>query len=212
MKWIENLEKYNISFNIHILQKNDSIIIPKKFHKNEAKTIYIVNGLIQILKTFTNGENVCTELLYKNHFFSKTILHCKQRTYYYYKAIAIKKTVILTIPMKELIANINKANKKYLPYHFLNYQHNSDIIEILSHRSTKKRLTQLLLIFAKQFGKLIQNNIIIPFYLSHYTIGTIIGSQRVTVNRIMNNLKKARIINYDKQQIVIYSIIRLIET
>ena len=212
MKWIKHLEQYNISFNIHILHRNDSIIIPKIFHEHEAHAIYIVDGLIQLLKIFTNGENICTELLYKHNFFNKIELNCQKKINYYYKAIAIKKTIILIIPIKKLIKNTSITYKTDLWYKFLNYKYNNNhIAEILSHRNTKKRLIQLFLILIKKFGKLTKHNIIIPFYLSHYTLGTITGSQRVTINRIMNNLKKNNIINYNKQQIIIYSIVKLIQ-
>lgn len=214
MKWIENLEQYNISFNMHVLQKNDSIIISQILYEHEAQTIYIVDGLIQILKIFTNGETICTELLYKHNFCNKVEFHHNKKINYHYKAIATKKTIIITIPTKKLITYINQSNRIYQWHPFLIHKHNNNIVEILSHRNTKKRLIQVLLILAKQFGKLIKhsNSIIIPFCLSHYTLGTITGSQRVTINRIMSKLKKEHIINYNKQQIIIYDIIKLIQS
>ncbi len=92
-----------------------------------------------------------------------------------------------------------------------NYNTKNEIISILSHRNTKKRIIQLLMILMKQFGQIKNNQIIIPFHLSHQTIAIIAGSQRITVNRIMNKLKQSGIVSYNKKSLIIYSVTKLIQ-
>jgi len=120
-------------------------------------------------------------------------------------------TVIATIPSQILNEKIKKNIICFQEFQIVYNTKNNDITNILVYKNTKKRVIQLLLTISKQFGKIKPKYIIIPFYLSHQTIATITGSQRITINRIMYRLKKKRIINYDKQKILIYSIVELIQ-
>lgn len=209
MKWLEYLENCNISFKIHILQKYDCILIPGT--KSDYQVLYILDGLMEILQIFTNNEKICVQLLHKNSIFKNFKYDHINTTNYYYKAVAITKTALVTVPCRYLI---NKINKKpnILSNFLLNQQKdNHDIIHILSHKNTKKRIIQLLLTLAKSFGHYSNGNVIIPFCVPHYVIGNITGSQRANISKIMNYLKKNRIIYYDKQKIILYNIIKLIE-
>lgn len=207
MKWLANLENNNIPFCIHILQKNDCLIIPKIIEKKQIA--YIVDGFMKIVKIFTNGENICIHLLYKKDIIPTIKINIKQHNNYYYKIVAITKTVIATIPSKILNERLKKNIIYFQEFQTIYNKTNNDIANILVYKNTKKRVIQLLLTISKNFGKIKPKYIIIPFYLSHQTIATITGSQRITINRIMYALKKKRIINYDNQKILIYSIIKL---
>ena len=208
MKWLRYLETHNISFNIHILNKEDSILIDKN-----NKIIYIIEGLMQTLQVFTNKEILCTQLLYSNQILGEYLL--KKNSFYrtnnhYYKFVALTKTIILTANKKELITKGGESDNLV---HFLSYSkmtYNKGIITIMSHKNTKKRLIQFLFILIERLGIFIDNKFLIPLNLSHYTIATVIGSQRITVNKIMNELKKKRILSYDNQKISITKIIQLI--
>jgi len=209
MKWLADLEKKNIPFSIHILQKNDSLIIPETLNKSHV--IYIIDGFMQILKIFTNGEKICMNLLYKKQIIPTIKNNVKQNSNYYYKIVAITKTVIATIPSQIFNEKIKKDIICFQEFQIIYSKTNNDITNILIYKNTKKRVIQLLLTISKHFGKIKTKYIIIPFHLSHQTIATITGSQRITINRIMHELKKKRIINYDNQKILIYSLIKLIE-
>nr|YP_009541675.1 global nitrogen transcriptional regulator [Synarthrophyton chejuense]AYR05684.1 global nitrogen transcriptional regulator [Synarthrophyton chejuense] len=202
MIWLEYLESINTYFNIEILQPNDSIIKTKILNDNQV--IIILDGFIKILKVFTNGEVICTQLLQKDHIIK---LKNSKNSFvnYYYTATAITKTVILTTNITEL----KKKNIKIGKFSYYNFSKNNSMIQILCHKNTKKRIAQLLLILSKEFGKIQKHNIIIPFYISHNTLSQIIGSQRVNVTRIMNELKEKRIINYNNQQVTIYNVLKL---
>ena len=207
MKWLTELEYYNIYFNLYILDTNDAIILSNTTDNNQL--ICILDGFMQTLKIFTNGERICTQLLYKNNAINTMHFHLNSKPTYHYKAIAITKTVIITIPIKKLKKKANKAFK--IINNFKVLQQNYDIIHILSHKSVKRRIIQLLLILIKHFGQILDHYITIPFYISHYTIANITGSQRITINRIMSSFKQSQIIHYDNQKLIIYSILQLIQ-
>lgn len=192
MTLLINLEKYNISFNIIILEKNDCIL--SKLNKN-TQLFYILNGFMQKLQIFTNNEAICLQLLENKDIIidkKKDLLYYKKINYYY-KVIALKRTIILTINRKEFIKKLegNQDLLKIIKAPQLN-KHNI-MLSIMAHKNTKKRLIQLLLILIKNFGIFTKSQLIIPMKLSHYDIATIIGCQRVTINKIMSQLKKNRL-------------------
>ena len=208
MKWLTLLEKHNIPFTIHILEKDDCFIINHITHK--IKVIYLLDGFMQILQVFTNGEKICKQLIYSNSIVQNTNINTNKINTYYYKAVAITKTVVMSVPKKILEKTLK--NNNILTQDFqITYRHpNNDIIKILIYKNTKKRVFHLLLILSKHFGKFENNYIVIPFYLSHFMIANITGSQRITINRIMSKLKQDGIINYNHKYIFIYQIVKLI--
>lgn len=213
MKWLFDLEHYNIAFNINILRKNESIIA--SYSKIPNKRLYILDGYMQKMQIFTNGETLNLQLLYSNDTFTDTHKLNVQRggkKNYHHQFRALTKTILIVINEYEFMQKTKKLQKSLniLNDRDLNKDKNNEMIKILSHKNTKKRLIQLLLLLIKHFGTITEYNICLPFSLSSYTIASIIGSQRVTVNRIMNRLKP-EIIYYDKNQILIIDLVKLIE-
>lgn len=209
MKWIEYLENKNVPFNLHILEPNDSIIFPPSSENDDF--ILVVYGLVILLKIFTNGETICKQILSKDHRFFYRYNSSLRGYTYYYRATAIIKTGILTCSLKGIYKNyITKSISTKFLYHF-QYTNYTNIISILCNRNTKKRIVQLLLQLAQEFGKYKNNIITIPFHLSHQTISLIIGSNRINVTRIMNKLKQKKVISYNKKELIIHSIVRLIQ-
>lgn len=215
MEWIEYLENNNISFNIYILEIGDSFIFYKRSQKQQL--IIILNGLIKLINIFTNGEIICTKLLHKYNTIPYDTIKSYQKTNNYYKANAIIKTAILTIPLDKF--EFYKKQKKNMSMEFFRLLHfigskqqeTNLMIQILCHRNTKKRIIHLLLLLAKEFGHLKNNEILIPFCISHNTIGIIIGSQRANVTRIMNYFKDRNIISYNKPYTIIHNLLKLIQ-
>nr|YP_007878179.1 global nitrogen transcriptional regulator [Calliarthron tuberculosum]AGA63790.1 global nitrogen transcriptional regulator [Calliarthron tuberculosum] len=215
MTWIKYLEYKNIPFNIYILENNDCIIFHTKSKFNHL--MIILDGLIQVLQIFTNGETICTRLLTKDNIIPNFLSQTSNKLTYYYKATAIIKTAIMIVPFNILNKNIKLNNlsiqKLIKLYIYESKNQNTNLmIQIFCHRNTKKRIIYLLLILSKTFGKLKNHEIIIPFYISHNTISMITGSQRVNVTRIMNHLKNNKIISYNKQNLRIYNLLQLIQS
>lgn len=206
MRWLKELENYNISFHAYILQKQDSIFIHDSQKKNQI--IYVADGLIQVLKIFTNNERICSRLIHKDQIIKSSSIKKKQKRNHYYLIEAVKKTTIITIPLTE--CSIKKSNRKKIFFTNIHEEY-SEIIGILSHKNTKMRIIQLVLITAKRCGHISNNRIIVPIYLPHQTIAAIIGSQRVTVSRCMSSLKQEGLIEYSSKSIIIRSITKLIK-
>lgn len=205
MEWLKELENCNISFHMHVLQKQDAIFMQSTDRNNQI--IHILDGFIQLIQVFTNSEKVCVKLLHKR----QTIINKKNKTKkcsHYYLLVAIAKTTIITIPSEEF--NKKKERIKLLSLIQLQRNEKDKVIDILSHRNTKKRVVQLLITLTKQFGQIKKQKITLPLDLPHETIAIITGSQRITISRVMNKLKKNGIINYSDRDIIICSIAKLI--
>lgn len=207
MKWLKKLENCNISFHIHILDKEDFIVIKKG--NEEKHIIYIVDGLMKLIKVFSNSEKICVELL---HSYQAAVTYgSSSRTGNYCNILtAVTYTKIVTISAKEInkirVSRVNEIVQNIMHQQNKNYQ----IASILSHRNTKKRIIQLIMILAKQFGQIKGQVIMIPFHLSNQAIADIIGSQRGTVNKIINELRKNKSIKYSSKNVIICSLARLI--
>lgn len=211
MKWLNKLEDYNLSFKVKIIYKNDCIIADKNL--DEHKILVILDGFMQKIKTFTNGETITLKLLYSTDVFTNTYIEIRSpclKTNYYYKFKALTDTIIIVLNRKELDKKTKKHYSKSFLLHEIYHYENNDILKILAHQNIAKRIIQLLLILTQHFGKVRKDKIYIPFNLSQNNIANIVGSQRVTVNRIMNKFKP-NILYYDDKQIIIFNIIQLIQ-
>ncbi len=212
MKWLNKLENYNLSFKVKIIYKNDCIIADRQ--STEHKILFILDGFMQKVKIFTNGEMITLKLLYNTDIFTNIKPEIKSpysKTNYYYQFKALTDTIIIVLNKKELDKQTKKDYFKPSLLHEIYYDENDDILKILAHQNITKRIIQLLLILIQHFGRIRKNKICIPFNLSQNNIANIIGSQRVTVNRIMNKFKP-NIIYYDDKQIIIFNIIHLIQS
>lgn len=206
MKWLKKLKDWNISFQVHELQKEDFIVLQTASGKQNA--IYILDGVAQLMQVFTNKEKICIKLLLNNQVAIN--YGALNQSNYCNTVLAITKTKIITAAHQEIWDKLAKdtdkfaQNVSYIP----NEQY--EITNILSHRNTKKRIVHLLIILIKQFGEITGRKITIPFNLSHQTIADITGSQRITVNKIMSKLKSRCIINYGNKSIIIHNLAELI--
>jgi len=208
MKWLNTLESSNASFHMHILHKEEFILL-----QNRSKyeyMIYVLEGYAQLLRVFTNSEKVCLQILrsnqiiisHKNSITAEN--HCDL-------IIAITKMRLVTTPLVKSTGKAKRNMALLIKTAIGKGNITDEIVSILSHRNTKKRIVQLLMILTKQFGQTKGTGIIIPIHLTHQAIAEITGSQRITVSRVMASLKRNRIINYNSKHIIVYSITRLIQ-
>ena len=207
MRWLRKLEDSNLSFYIHQLKERDAILTNNQ--KNNKQIIYILEGTMKLLKVFSNNEKICVRLVHRNEIINCSEFNLLQVGKYYYSLTAVTYSIIATMQTKEF--KIKTKKKLQASMYTLKYLNHNSIIYILSHRNTKKRSVQMLLILMQKLGQIRDQKAIIPFHLSHQTIAAITGSQRVTVNRVMNNLKQNGIISYGNKRIITHHITRLIQ-
>ncbi len=183
MKYIYYLSKLKISYYIYELHIGDSIIFPNNSYVH--KYFIILDGLIYLSKNFTNHNSLSIAILSNNH-----IIYNKYHnliTHYYYKILALKKTYIISLNKNEIYKN-NKLNTYFINSYELTIDKYTKMNDILANKSVKYRLLQFLFFLSKEFGIINQQYIHIPFIISKYQIGMIIGSNQNTINKIIQNL------------------------
>ena len=77
-------------------------------------------------------------------------------------------------------------------------------IESLTHKDIYSKLVNFLSILCEDFGVIGGNGITIDLHLSHQDIADAIGSTRVTITRIIGELKKLGLLTIDQKKIVIF--------
>ena len=198
--WINVFKNSNLSFRIYIIDKNESIIFHSKFNTNYS--IVVLDGLMQILQIFTNGETICQKLINEQEIISNCFF-IFYNEYSYYKGKALTKTVIAILKSTQILINTyHKPSQLYS---------NTFMTSILSYRSTKKRIIHLILHIAYMFGHFCKTSIIIELEITHKDISMITGSQRTNVTKIIKILKKKNIIGYQRKKLIIHDLMRLIK-
>ncbi|MCG8364060.1 MAG: helix-turn-helix domain-containing protein, partial [Pseudanabaenales cyanobacterium] len=83
------------------------------------------------------------------------------------------------------------------------------MIETLAHRDMGSRLVSFLLILCRDFGIPSQDGITIDLKLSHQAIAEAIGSTRVTVTRLLGDLRQEGMISIHKKKITVHDPVNL---
>jgi CRP/FNR family transcriptional regulator, global nitrogen regulator len=79
------------------------------------------------------------------------------------------------------------------------------MIETLAHRDMGSRLVSFLLILCRDFGVPGQDGVTIDLKLSHQAIAEAIGSTRVTVTRLLGDLRDQEMISITKKKITVHN-------
>jgi global nitrogen regulator NtcA len=83
------------------------------------------------------------------------------------------------------------------------------MIETLAHRDMGSRLVSFLLILCRDFGVPTNEGIRIDLKLSHQAIAEAIGSTRVTVTRLLGDLREDKMISIYKKKITVHNPVAL---
>nr|YP_009297141.1 global nitrogen transcriptional regulator [Porphyridium sordidum]AOM66484.1 global nitrogen transcriptional regulator [Porphyridium sordidum] len=78
------------------------------------------------------------------------------------------------------------------------------LLDILIYKESHKRFRALLLLLAKNIGIYTKFGIVITYSLSYQDIADIVGSNRVTITRIINDLNYYKIISIYKRKLILH--------
>jgi CRP/FNR family transcriptional regulator len=83
------------------------------------------------------------------------------------------------------------------------------MIETLTHRDMSSRLVSFLLVLCRDFGMPGEVGITIDLRLSHQAIAEAIGSTRVTITRLLGDLRSSGLVKIDRKKITVLDPIAL---
>nr|YP_009391326.1 global nitrogen transcriptional regulator [Dipterocladia arabiensis]ARW59470.1 global nitrogen transcriptional regulator [Dipterocladia arabiensis] len=201
MKWINNFSNLQISYYIYKLNKGDKIICNNK--SNYDKSIIILYGITYLFKTLNNKQIFPLAILNKNNIIHLDKYHVNKKINY--QLIAFETTYLISFSYKNITNKTHLNNNlllKIITSQELTKKNYEIMINILKHKYIKYRIIQLLLLLSLKFGVINEKEIMIPFSLSQKNLAIITESNKITVNKIINELCKKMLIRYSAKKII----------
>jgi global nitrogen regulator NtcA len=183
------------------------------FPGDPAERFYLlVRGAVKLSRVYEAGEEITVALLRENSIFGVLSLITGDRSDRFYHSVAFTPVELLSVPIEQ----VEKALKEdpELPLILLRglssrILQTEMMIETLAHRDMGSRLVSFLLILCRDFGAPSAEGVTIDLKLSHQAIAEAIGSTRVTVTRLLGDLRRQKMISISKKRITVHNPIEL---
>jgi CRP/FNR family transcriptional regulator, global nitrogen regulator len=183
------------------------------FPGDPAERVYfLVKGAVKLSRVYEAGEEITVALLRENSVFGVLSLITGHRSDRFYHAVAFTPVELLSVPIEQ----IEKALYEDPELSMLMLQGLSSrilqtemMIETLAHRDMESRLMSFLLILCRDFGVPTIDGITIDLKLSHQAIAEAIGSTRVTVTRLLGDLRQEKMISIHRKKITVHNPVTL---
>ncbi len=183
------------------------------FPGDPAERVYfLIRGAVKLSRVYEAGEEITVALLKENSVFGVLSLITGQSSDRFYHAVAFTPVELLSAPIDQ----VEQALKQNPELSMLMLQGLSSrilqtemMIETLAHRDMGSRLVSFLLILCRDFGVPTTDGIKIDLKLSHQAIAEAIGSTRVTVTRLLGDLRQEQMISIHKKKITVYNPVAL---
>lgn len=183
------------------------------FPGDPAERVYfLVKGAVKLSRVYEAGEEITVALLRENSVFGVLSLITGHRSDRFYHAVAFTPVELLSVPIEQ----VEKALKEDVDLSMLMLRGLSSrilqtemMIETLAHRDMGSRLVSFLLILCRDFGVPSSDGITVDLKLSHQAIAEAIGSTRVTVTRLLGDLRQNQMISIHRKKITVHNPVAL---
>jgi CRP/FNR family transcriptional regulator, global nitrogen regulator len=179
------------------------------FPGDPAERVYfLLKGAVKLSRVYEAGEEITVALLRENSVFGVLSLITGHRSDRFYHAVAFTTVELLSVPIEQM----EKAMKEdpELPMVLLRglssrILQTEMMIGAFAHRDMGSRLVSFLLILCRDFGVPNSNGVTVDLKLSHQAIAEAIGSTRVTVTRLLGELRDQNMISIYKKKITVHN-------
>ncbi len=172
---------------------------------SEKEAVYFIReGIVKTYKTDADGHEQIVSILKNNDMFPHTGLF-NQRPYPA-TAEAIVDTRLLAIPVhmfEPLMLSTPSIALKMMRVMGDIIRELQEKLQMLTGQDAKHRVLSFLLKLAEQHGKQEGGRITIELPMTHQEFASTVGTTRETINRLLNQLVKADILQVDRSRIVI---------
>jgi CRP/FNR family transcriptional regulator, global nitrogen regulator len=179
------------------------------FPGDPAERVYFLQkGAVKLSRVYEQGEEITVALLRENSVFGVLSLITGQKADRFYHAVAFTPVELLSVPIEQVEKALKENPElsmwmlKGLSTRILQTEM---MIETLAHRDMGSRLVSFLLILCRDFGVPESGGITIDLKLSHQAIAEAIGSTRVTVTRLLGDLRQDNMISINKKKITVHN-------
>ena len=179
---------------------------------DSATHIYmVVNGRVKIGHYLENGEEVLTAILTKGEIFGELAMAGEEKRRDFSQAM--EETAICpltTSELKALMLEDKELSFKILKLIGLRIMKLERKLELLVFKDARTRIIEFLKDAASWKGRKVGFETMIQTRLTHKDIASLTGTSRQTVTTILNDLKEKNIINFNRKQILIRDLERLV--
>jgi CRP/FNR family transcriptional regulator, global nitrogen regulator len=183
------------------------------FPGDPAERVYLLQkGAVKLSRVYEAGEEITVSLLRENSIFGVLSLITGTKSDRFYHAVAFTPVEILSVPVEQM----EKAFRENPELAVLILQslatrilQTEMMIETLAHRDMGSRLVSFLLILCRDFGVPASEGVTIDLKLSHQAIAEAIGSTRVTITRLLGDLRDSNAISIHKKKITVHNPVSL---
>ncbi len=194
---------------VEAFERNKTIFFPG----DPAERVYfLLKGAVKLSRVYEAGEEITVALLRENSVFGVLSLLTGNKSDRFYHAVAFTPVELLSAPIEQ----VEQALKENPELSMLMLRGLSSrilqtemMIETLAHRDMGSRLVSFLLILCRDFGIPCADGITIDLKLSHQAIAEAIGSTRVTVTRLLGDLREKKMISIHKKKITVHKPVTL---
>lgn len=194
---------------VEVYERGKTIFFPG----DPAERVYfLLKGAVKLSRVYEAGEEITVALLRENSVFGVLSLITGHRSDRFYHAVAFTPVELLSVPIEQ----VEKALKEDPDLSMVMLRGLSSrilqtemMIETLAHRDMGSRLVSFLLILCRDFGVPGPEGITIDLKLSHQAIAEAIGSTRVTVTRLLGDLRDQKMISIYKKKITVHNPVML---
>jgi global nitrogen regulator NtcA len=183
------------------------------FPGDPAERVYfLLKGAVKLSRVYEAGEEITVALLRENSVFGVLSLITGHRSDRFYHAVAFTPVELLSSPIEQVEQSLkNNPELAILMLKGLSSRilQTEMMIETLAHRDMGSRLVSFLLILCRDFGVPTSDGIRIDLKLSHQAIAEAIGSTRVTVTRLLGELRQQEMISIQKKKITVHNPVAL---
>ena len=183
------------------------------FPGDPAEKVYLIRrGAVRLSRVYESGEEITVALLRENSLFGVLSLLTGHRSDRFYHAVAFTKVEMVTAPatsVRNAIEGDTSVGLLLLQGLSSRILQTETMIETLTHRDMSSRLVSFLLVLCRDFGVPGEEGITIDLKLSHQSIAEAIGSTRVTITRLLGDLRNSDLLAINRKKITIFDPIAL---
>ncbi len=183
------------------------------FPGDPAERVYfLLKGAVKLSRVYEAGEEITVALLRENSVFGVLSLITGHKSDRFYHAVAFTSVELLSAPIDQVEQALRENSElstlmlRGLSSRILQTEM---MIETLAHRDMGSRLVSFLLILCRDFGIPTAEGIMVDLKLSHQAIAEAIGSTRVTVTRLLGDLRQDKMISIHKKRITVHNPVAL---
>ncbi len=194
---------------VETFERNKTIFFPG----DPAERVYfLLKGAVKLSRVYEAGEEITVALLRENSVFGVLSLLTGNKSDRFYHAVAFTPADLLSAPIEQVEQSLKENPElSMLMLRGLSSRilQTEMMIETLAHRDMGSRLVSFLLILCRDFGIPCADGITIDLKLSHQAIAEAIGSTRVTVTRLLGDLREKKMISIHKKKITVHKPVTL---